>query len=114
MVTGECGRDKVGRSMRIYWTMVAWMFMTASAAGQESPQEKAAAKSRSAIEAGRRQEPSNSSAWGPRSFYLGFTPTDLLSTPEVSKAVYETLSQHADLVAFHFDQGVPWEEALNE
>jgi hypothetical protein len=49
-----------------------------------------------------------------RSFYLGFTPDDLLSTPEVSTTVSETLSKHADLIAFHIGRGVPWEEALNE
>jgi hypothetical protein len=51
---------------------------------------------------------------GRRTFRLGFTPDDLLSAAEVSKGVEETLSKHADLVAFHFGRGVPWEEALKE
>src|SRR5262245_14094357 len=49
-----------------------------------------------------------------RSFHLGFTPSDLLDTPEVSQGVFEALSGHADLVAFHIGNGVPWEESLNE
>ena len=60
------------------------------------------------------QKPADPELPGPRPFRLGFTPDDLLSTPEVSETVYETLSKHADLVAFHIGLGVPWEESLDE
>jgi hypothetical protein len=90
------------------------MLMMAPADRVELPQDEARVTSRSEIDSGRGQKASDSESPGPRSFHLGFTPDDLLSTPEVSKAVYDMLSKHADLVAFHLDRGVPWEEALDE
>lgn len=47
-----------------------------------------------------------------RSFYLGFTPWPYDFTEEAVAYTYETLEGHTDLVAHHFDGGVPWEEAL--
>jgi hypothetical protein len=108
------GRETNASSTRVYWTVFACMLMAAPADGGEPPQGKASVNSRPAIDSGTGQKSSGSEPAGPRSFRLGFTPDDLLSTPEVSKTVYETLSKHADLVAFHIGLGVPWEEALNE
>ena len=90
------------------------MLMAAPARGDEPPRNQSRAESRPAIDVGNGQQPSDQGAPRPRSFRLGFTPDDLLDTPEVGKTVYEALSKHADLVAFHIGLGVPWEEALNE
>jgi hypothetical protein len=90
------------------------MLMAAPADGDEPSQDKSRVNSRPAIDSGTGRKPSDPESPGPRSFRLGFTPVDLLSTPEVSKTLSEALSQHADLVAFHIDLGVPWEEALHE
>src|SRR5206468_2658042 len=85
----------------------------APARGDEPPREKARVNT-PAVDPATVQEPSDSGVPGLRSFRLGFTPDDLLDTPEVSKVVSDTLSRHADLVAFHIGRGVPWEEALDE
>jgi hypothetical protein len=108
------GHETIASSTRIYWTVVACMLMAVPADGDEPPQNKVRVNARPAIDSGTGQKPSDPELPGPRSFHLGFTPDDLLSTPEVGKVVYETLSRHADLVAFHLGHGVPWEEALNE
>src|SRR5262249_27179908 len=114
MDTGVRGHETNALSARIFWTVVACMLMAAPAEGDEPSQDKSRANPRPAIDSGPGRKPSDPEAPGPRSFRLGFTPDDLLSTPEVSKTVYETLSKHADLVAFHIGLGVPWEEALSE
>ena len=48
-----------------------------------------------------------------RSFYMGFTPWPLDLTNEGVKQAYDFLHQHADIVAHHFDGGLPWQEALD-
>jgi hypothetical protein len=88
--------------------------MAAPALGDEPRRGKLRANPRPTIDSGRGQQLPDQESPGPRSFRLGFTPDDLLDTPEVGKTVYEVLSGHADLVAFHFGHGVPWEEALTE
>src|SRR5262245_558201 len=108
------GHETDASFTRISWAVLACVLMAAPAHGDELPQDRPRAGSQSSTGFGTGQEPSGSALPGPRSFRLGFTPDDLLSTPEVGKVVYETLSRHADLVAFHLGQGVPWEEALNE
>jgi hypothetical protein len=101
-------------STAIYWTLAACALMVASAEADEPRQAKAAGNSRLAVDSGISQKRSEPALPGSRSFHLGFTPDDLLSTPDVGETVYETLSKHSDLVAFHIGLGVPWEEALNE
>ena len=49
-----------------------------------------------------------------RSFYMGFTPWHPDITPEVMEQTYRFLDAHADLVAHHFDEGIPWQEALDK
>jgi hypothetical protein len=114
MDTGERGREVSAPSTRIGWAVVACVLTAPPTVGDEPPGKKAASETGSVIDRGIRQEPPDSGAPGPRSFRLGFTPDDLLSTPEVRKPIYETLSKHSDLVAFHLGHGVPWEEALHE
>jgi hypothetical protein len=114
METAVRGRETSAPSARIYWTVIACLLVAAPAHGDEPPQDQAKADSRHATDSGTKLEPSDQASRGPRSFRLGFTPDDLLDTREVTKTVYEALSKHADLVAFHFGLGVPWEEALNE
>ena len=47
-----------------------------------------------------------------RTFYMGMTPLPYDFTPQAIKETYQLLGSHADLVAHHMDEGVPWEEAL--
>jgi len=51
------------------------------------------------------------SAQDSRPFYLGFTPFPPDLTSEAVDEVYRFISDHGDLVAHHFDSGVPWPEA---
>ncbi len=48
----------------------------------------------------------------PRSFLLGFTPFPYDVTVEAVMYTYERLAADADLTVQHFDNGVPWTEAL--
>ena len=47
-----------------------------------------------------------------RSFHMGFTafPFDLSSIAQ--ELTYDFVADHADLITFHMDGGVPWPEAL--
>lgn len=47
-----------------------------------------------------------------RSFYLGFTPFPYAVSVEAVQYTYQTIARDADLIAHHFDNGVPWVEAL--
>jgi hypothetical protein len=48
----------------------------------------------------------------PRSYYLGFTPFPHDLSIEAVNFAYEKISSDADIIAHHFDNGVPWPEAL--
>jgi len=50
----------------------------------------------------------------PRSFAMGFTPFPWDMTQEALKGTRAFIVQNADFVAHHFDNGVPWTEALEE
>jgi hypothetical protein len=114
MDDGLRGHETNASSARILQTVVACILIAATADGDEPRQVKVRVDLRPTIDSGARQKPSDRESPRPRSFRLGFTPDDLFSTPEVSQTVDETLSRHADLVAFHLGHGVPWEEALQE
>jgi hypothetical protein len=47
-----------------------------------------------------------------RSFYMGMTPWPYDFTPEAVKKTYNTINEHTDLIAHHFDDGIPWPEAF--
>jgi len=47
-----------------------------------------------------------------RSFYLGMTPFPYDISEQAVKKTYEIVSEHTDLVAHHFDGGVPWPESF--
>ena len=50
-----------------------------------------------------------------RSYYLGFTPFPYdISTLEAVEYVYDKIGTDADLIAHHFDNGIPWDEALTD
>jgi len=49
-----------------------------------------------------------------RTFYMGLTPLPYDITQEAVDYTYKFLSEHTDLVAHHFDSGVPWPEAFNQ
>lgn len=48
-----------------------------------------------------------------RSFKMGFTPFPYDYTDEAVDFTYSNINYHSDMVVHHFDNGVPWEEALN-
>jgi len=47
-----------------------------------------------------------------RPFYMGCTPWPPDLTNDAVRRVYSFIRNNADLIAFHFDGGVPWPEAL--
>ena len=49
-----------------------------------------------------------------RSFSMGLTPFPYDVTVEAVDNTYIILSQHTDIVAHHFDSGVPWQEAYSQ
>ena len=52
-------------------------------------------------------------ATGSRYFYLGFTPFPYDFTSGALVETYQLLPQNADIIAHHFDDGIPWPEALS-
>jgi hypothetical protein len=48
-----------------------------------------------------------------RPFYMGFTPFPYAISLEAVEYSYERIAVDADLIAHHFDNGVPWVEALS-
>jgi len=49
-----------------------------------------------------------------RTFYMGLTPFPYDITKEAVDNTYQFLSEHTDIIAHHFDSGVPWPEAYNQ
>ena len=49
-----------------------------------------------------------------RSFYMGFTPFPWDATAEAVNATNEFVAENGDIIAHHFDAGVPWSEALDD
>lgn len=47
-----------------------------------------------------------------RSFYMGFTTWPYAFTDSAMQYTYEQTNALGDLLAFHFDNGIPWNEAL--
>lgn len=47
-----------------------------------------------------------------RSFYMGFTPFPYEVSVDAANYVYSKLETDADIINHHFDNGVPWNEAL--
>jgi hypothetical protein len=47
-----------------------------------------------------------------RSFYMGFTPFPYDITSEAVLYVYNKIATDADIISHHFDDGIPWIEAL--
>ena len=47
-----------------------------------------------------------------RSFYMGTTPLPYDFTKQAVEKTYGIVSEHTDLIAHHFDSGVPWPEAF--
>lgn len=48
-----------------------------------------------------------------RNFYMGFTPFPYAISNEAVDYVYDKIETDADLISHHFDDGVPWPEALS-
>lgn len=48
-----------------------------------------------------------------RSFYMGVTPWPADFTVQEVDTSYAFINSHCDLVSHHFDEGIPYEEALN-
>ncbi|GBD92065.1 hypothetical protein BMS3Abin04_02798 [bacterium BMS3Abin04] len=49
-----------------------------------------------------------------RSYYLGFSPFPYDITAEAVEYSYKKISSDADIIAHHFDDGIPWKEALED
>ncbi len=49
-----------------------------------------------------------------RTYYMGFTPFPYALTSPAIDYTYNTLTKSADIVCHHFDDGVPWIEALKD
>ncbi len=49
-----------------------------------------------------------------RSFYMGFTPFPYDNSLEALKETYQHVIHDGDIVLIHLDNGVPWNEALND
>ncbi len=49
-----------------------------------------------------------------RNFYMGFTPFPYDISSEAVDYVYDKLETDADIIAHHFDDGVPWIESLDD
>lgn len=56
---------------------------------------------------------SKAAAPASRTFYMGFTPWPYDFDDEAIKYTKRTVKEHADLILFHLDNGVPWPEALS-
>lgn len=48
-----------------------------------------------------------------RAFHLGFTPFPYATSFDAVRYTYGRIAEDADLIVHHFDNGVPWPEALN-
>ena len=48
-----------------------------------------------------------------RPFRMGFSPWPWDATPAAVEWTYETIQRHGDIVSFHVEEGVPWNEALS-
>jgi hypothetical protein len=49
-----------------------------------------------------------------RSFAMGFTPFPYARTVQAVQDVWAAIGRDADFVVFHYDDGVPWQEAYDE
>ncbi len=47
-----------------------------------------------------------------RPFFMGFTPMPYDATGQAVRDTYNFTGEHGDIILHHFDQGVPWPEAL--
>ena len=56
--------------------------------------------------------PMEANAADVRHFYMGFSPFHYSWNNEKLPQTYEMVNGHADLIMHHFDEGVPWDEAL--
>ena len=50
---------------------------------------------------------------GSRSFHMGFTPFHYSWVEDEITKTYDMIYKHSDMMAYHFDEGVPWPEALD-
>lgn len=50
---------------------------------------------------------------GTRPFYMGFTPFHYSWVEDEITKTYDMIYKHADMMAYHFDEGVPWPEAFD-
>lgn len=49
-----------------------------------------------------------------RTFYMGFTPFPYAISQEAVDFTYDKISENADIINHHFDNGVPWVEAEHD
>jgi hypothetical protein len=53
-------------------------------------------------------------AAGSRNFRMGFTPFPYEYTNKAVEFTYANVNYHSDIVIHHFDNGVPWDESLDD
>lgn len=58
--------------------------------------------------------PNNPDPVDTRSFYMGFTAFPYDNSIEALTETYQNVTQYGDIFLNHLDQGVPWDEALND
>ncbi|NHN25727.1 hypothetical protein FIA58_008550 [Flavobacterium jejuense] len=57
---------------------------------------------------------SNSNELEQRTFFMGTTPWPADLTIEEVDKTYNFINEHCDIIAHHFDEGIPYEEAFNQ
>jgi len=67
----------------------------------------------SLIKCSKEENPVNDTDPPQRSFFMGFTPFPYDVTPEAVEYVYNKIATDADIISHHFDDGIPWPEALS-
>jgi hypothetical protein len=57
--------------------------------------------------------PENVLGDGSRDFRMGFTPFPYDYTSDAVAFTYANVNYHSDIVIHHFDNGIPWDESLD-
>src|SRR5436190_22092214 len=75
------------------WIFLCFLLATQSRSA-EPPRNEGQGNSQNTVDSSSKPDAPDSELPQSRSFLLGFTPSDLLDTPEVSQGVFEALSGH--------------------
>ncbi len=95
------GQDEGWRGKRTVWVDYIRVRSKNAVAVKPDPVQEVRIESQTAV-------PAN------RPFYLCMTPWPYDLTPGAIAETYTFLKKHTDMVGHHFDDGVPWQEALEQ